>query len=62
MGYLVLSRFRPTVNIPLIPLLSHPGFEGTKTPGANIITKCARTKYHTYDESCYRNECHIFTI
>jgi hypothetical protein len=23
-----LSRFRPTVNIPLIPLLSHPGFKG----------------------------------
>jgi hypothetical protein len=54
-----LSRIRPTVNIVLIPLLSHPGF---RDPGANIITRCAGTKSHTYDESWYRNECHIFTI
>jgi hypothetical protein len=30
------------------PLLSHPGF---RNPGANIITKCARTKSHIYDDS-----------
>jgi hypothetical protein len=57
----VLSRFRPTFNIALIPLLSHLGFRGPK-PGREIITKCAGTKSHTYDESWYRNECHIFTI
>jgi hypothetical protein len=39
--------------------LSHPGF---RDPGANIITRCARTKSHTYDKSWYINECHIFTI
>jgi hypothetical protein len=31
-GCPVLSRFRPTVNIPLIPLLSHPGFRAPR-PG-----------------------------
>jgi hypothetical protein len=45
----------------LIPLLSHLGFRGLK-PGREIITKCAGTKSHTYDDSWYRNECHIFTI
>jgi hypothetical protein len=59
MGYPILSRFRPTVNIPVIPLLSHPGF---RDPGANIITRCAGTKSHTYDESWYRNEYYNFTI
>jgi hypothetical protein len=39
--------------------MSHPGF---KDPGTNIITRCAGTKSHTYNESWYRNECHIFTI
>jgi hypothetical protein len=32
------------------------------TPGTNIITRCARTKSHIYDESWYRNECYNFTI
>jgi hypothetical protein len=41
------------------PWLSHPGF---RDPGVNIITKCASTKSYIYDDSCYRNECHIFTI
>jgi hypothetical protein len=27
-------------------------------PGANQM--CARIKSHTYDDSWYRNECHIF--
>jgi hypothetical protein len=39
--------------------MSHPGF---RDPGANIITRCAGTKSHTYDESWYRNECYNFTI
>jgi hypothetical protein len=39
--------------------MSHPGF---REPGANIITMCAGTKSHTYDESWYRNECYNFTI
>jgi hypothetical protein len=30
--------------------VSHPGFRDPK-PGREIITKCARTKSHTYDES-----------
>jgi hypothetical protein len=38
-----------------------PGFQGHQDPGANIITRCARTKSHTYDESWHRIECHIFT-
>jgi hypothetical protein len=39
--------------------LSHPGF---RDPSMNVITKCAVTKSHTYDDSWYRNECHIFII
>ena len=39
--------------------LSHPGF---RDPGTNIITRCAGTKSHTYDESWHMIECHIFTI
>jgi hypothetical protein len=39
-----------------------PRFRGHQDPSANIITKCAGTKSHTYDDSWYRNECHIFTI
>jgi hypothetical protein len=38
------------------------GFQGHQDPGANIITRCARTKSHTYDESWHMIECHIFTI
>jgi hypothetical protein len=40
--------------------LSHPGFRGPKS-GRKIITRCAGTKSHTYDESRHRIECHIFT-
>jgi hypothetical protein len=39
-----------------------PRFQGHQDPGANIITRCAGTKSHTYDESWHRIECHIFTI
>jgi hypothetical protein len=38
-----------------------PRFRG-QDPGANIITRCAGTKSHTYDESWHRIECHIFII
>jgi hypothetical protein len=38
--------------------LSHSDF---RDPGANAITRCVRTKSYTYDDSWYRNECHIFT-
>jgi hypothetical protein len=40
----------------------HTRVSGHQDPGANIITKCARTKSHTYDESWHRIECHNFTI
>jgi hypothetical protein len=39
----------------------HTRVLGHKDPSANIITRCARTKSHTYDESWHRIECHIFT-
>jgi hypothetical protein len=57
-GCSVLSRIRPTVKIPLIPLLSH--LDLMANLGANQM--CARIKSHTYDDSWYRNKCHIFTI
>jgi hypothetical protein len=40
--------------------VSHPDFRD-QNPGANIITRCAGTKSHTYDDSWHRIECHIFT-
>ena len=40
----------------------HPRVLGVQSPGGNIITRCAGTKSHTYDESWHRIECHIFTI
>jgi hypothetical protein len=40
----------------------HTQISGHQDPGANIITRCAGTKSHTYDESWHRIECHIFTI
>jgi hypothetical protein len=33
---------------------------GVQNPGANIITRCAGTKSHTYEDSWHRIECHIF--
>jgi hypothetical protein len=42
--------------------LYHTRVSGAPRPVREIITKCAGTKSHTYDESWYRNECHIFTI
>jgi hypothetical protein len=42
--------------------LCHTRILGVQNPGANIITRCANTKSHTYDDSWHRIECHIFTI
>jgi hypothetical protein len=39
-----------------------PGFQGHQNLSANIITKCARIKSYTYDDSWYRNECHNINI
>jgi hypothetical protein len=41
--------------------MSHPDFRGPK-PGREIITKCARIKSCTYDDSWYINECHNINI
>jgi hypothetical protein len=40
----------------------HTRVLGHQDPGANIITRCAGTKSHTYDESWHMIEFHIFTI
>jgi hypothetical protein len=40
----------------------HTRVLGHQDPGANIITRCAGTKSHTYDEIWHRIECHILTI
>jgi hypothetical protein len=40
----------------------HTRVSGHQDSGANIITRCAGTKSHTYDESWHMIECHIFTI
>jgi hypothetical protein len=39
----------------------HTRVLGHQDPGANIITRCAGTKSHTYDESWHMIECLIFT-
>jgi hypothetical protein len=39
----------------------HTRISGVQNSGANIITRCAGTKSHTYDESWHMIECHIFT-
>jgi hypothetical protein len=38
--------------------MSHPDLKAN--PDASQI--CARIKSHTYDDSWYRNQCHIFII
>jgi hypothetical protein len=38
--------------------LSHPDLR----TNLGVNQMCARIKSHTYDDSWYRNECHIFTI
>jgi hypothetical protein len=53
----------PYADLPLKYLgICHTRVLGVQSPGANIITRCAGTKSHTYDESWHRIECHIFTI
>jgi hypothetical protein len=39
----------------------HTRVLGAPRPEREYFIRCAGTKYHTYDESWYRNECHIFT-
>jgi hypothetical protein len=39
--------------------ICHTLIFGVQSPGASIITRCAGTKSHTYDESWHRIECHI---
>jgi hypothetical protein len=39
------------VEVQLSELLCHTQVLGVQSPGANIITRCAGTKSHTYDES-----------
>jgi hypothetical protein len=41
--------------------MSHPDFRGPK-PGREIHQVCARIKSHTYDDSWYKNKCHIINI
>jgi hypothetical protein len=36
-----------------------PGFKG---PNPGVCQICAGMRSHTYDDSWYRNECHIFNI
>jgi hypothetical protein len=43
------------------PPVCHTQILGVQTPGANF-TKCAMMKSHAYDDSWYRNECHIINI
>jgi chromosome segregation ATPase len=45
-----------------IVAVCHTRVSGHQDPGANIITRCAGTKSHAYDESWHRIECHNFTI
>jgi hypothetical protein len=58
-GALVGVPFPTYVGI--VALLCHTRVSEHQDPGANIITKCAGTKSHTYDESWHKIECHIFT-
>jgi hypothetical protein len=40
----------------------HTRILGAPKSRCKIITKCARIKSHTYDDSWYKNECHIINI
>jgi hypothetical protein len=51
----------PTVSCLSQVTTCHTQVSGHQDPGVNIITRCAGTKSHTYDESWHRIECHIFT-
>jgi hypothetical protein len=60
------SSPHPPESAPLLASLEphrcHTRISGHQDPGANIITRCAGTKSHTYDESWHRIECHNITI
>ena len=55
------SGYHQIVSDPKIYQRCHTRILGVQNPGANIITRCAGTKSHTYDDSWHRIECHIFT-
>jgi hypothetical protein len=55
-GYFDVALMWP--GLVCIGSVSHPDLRANT--GVNQI--CARIKSHTYDDSWYRNECHIFTI
>jgi hypothetical protein len=41
----------------------HTWVSGAPRPGrGHKITKCAGTKYYTYDDSLYKNKCHNINI
>jgi hypothetical protein len=56
-----LEEFNVTSSSVEHVVICHTRISGHQDPGANIITRCAGTKSHTYDESWHRIECHIFT-
>jgi hypothetical protein len=45
-----------------LAMVCHTRILGDQNPSKKIITKCDRIKSHTYDDSWYRNECHILDI
>jgi hypothetical protein len=54
----VLSRLRPTINVVLIPLLSH--LDLRTNPDTSHMR--AGIKFHTYGDSVYKKQYHIFII
>jgi hypothetical protein len=55
LGSVLARQFKEEV------VLCHTRILGVQNPGANIITRCAGTKSHTYDDSWHMIKCHIFT-
>jgi hypothetical protein len=49
----------PSDQGPIVVHVSHPAFRG---PNPIVTHMCARIKSHTYDDSWYRNECHVIYI
>jgi hypothetical protein len=70
LGLLALKTLVPRPDLGQFPLLHHRiGSRHTKplshpdlriNPGVSQM--CARIKSHTYDDSWYKNQCHIFII
>jgi hypothetical protein len=59
---MILIKFVVLCFIVFLCASCHTRISGHQDPGANIITRCAGTKSHTYDESWHKIEFHIFTI